>query len=398
MRDTVSRTMAAVWTAEGERARPGDRGRPTRPRRARVGRACPRLPARGRRWSAAASSPGSSTSVRPLLLRRAGSRQRARGGPAAARAGAAGADRSSGRRRPAHATGPDRRHAGAGGAGAVPRGPGPRPARRRRGRRPHRRPARGPRRRRRRRHARLDHQAADRDRGARRARARRPASPRGCVAGGKGRIVLVGGGDPFLASKPLPAAYPAHADVETLAARDRRGAASAGPDPGGAGVRRLAVLRAVVQPGLAGPLPARARGLADHRAVGRRGPPVRRLRAGRRPFALRRADLRRRAGRRGHRGGRYADPRRRGRRPRAGLGRVSAGARDRRAGAGGQRQRGRRGAVPPGRQGGDRHRQLRGRRGRRGPDAAGTRRADRGHRRVRRQRAVPREPDHPAWR
>ena len=38
------------------------------------------------------------------------------------------------------------------------------------------------------------------------------------VAGGKGRVVLVGGGDPFLASKPLPAAYPAHADLDTLAA------------------------------------------------------------------------------------------------------------------------------------------------------------------------------------
>ena len=39
------------------------------------------------------------------------------------------------------------------------------------------------------------------------------------VAGGKGRIVLVGGGDPFLSSKPLPAAYPAHADLQTLAAQ-----------------------------------------------------------------------------------------------------------------------------------------------------------------------------------
>jgi D-alanyl-D-alanine carboxypeptidase/D-alanyl-D-alanine-endopeptidase (penicillin-binding protein 4) len=38
------------------------------------------------------------------------------------------------------------------------------------------------------------------------------------VAAGKGRIVLVGGGDPFLASKPLPSAYPEHADVQTLAA------------------------------------------------------------------------------------------------------------------------------------------------------------------------------------
>jgi D-alanyl-D-alanine carboxypeptidase/D-alanyl-D-alanine-endopeptidase (penicillin-binding protein 4) len=39
------------------------------------------------------------------------------------------------------------------------------------------------------------------------------------VASGKGRIVLVGGGDPFLASKPLPAAYPQHADLQTLAAQ-----------------------------------------------------------------------------------------------------------------------------------------------------------------------------------
>jgi D-alanyl-D-alanine carboxypeptidase/D-alanyl-D-alanine-endopeptidase (penicillin-binding protein 4) len=39
------------------------------------------------------------------------------------------------------------------------------------------------------------------------------------VAGGKGRIVLVGGGDPFLASEPLPSAYPEHADIETLAAQ-----------------------------------------------------------------------------------------------------------------------------------------------------------------------------------
>jgi serine-type D-Ala-D-Ala carboxypeptidase/endopeptidase (penicillin-binding protein 4) len=39
------------------------------------------------------------------------------------------------------------------------------------------------------------------------------------VAGGKGRVVLVGGGDPFLASEPLPSAYPEHADIETLAAQ-----------------------------------------------------------------------------------------------------------------------------------------------------------------------------------
>ena len=39
------------------------------------------------------------------------------------------------------------------------------------------------------------------------------------LAGGKGRIVLVGGGDPFLASEPTPSAYPERADVETLAAQ-----------------------------------------------------------------------------------------------------------------------------------------------------------------------------------
>jgi D-alanyl-D-alanine carboxypeptidase/D-alanyl-D-alanine-endopeptidase (penicillin-binding protein 4) len=39
------------------------------------------------------------------------------------------------------------------------------------------------------------------------------------VNGGKKRIVLVGGGDPFLASKPLRSAYPVHADLRSLAAR-----------------------------------------------------------------------------------------------------------------------------------------------------------------------------------
>lgn len=39
------------------------------------------------------------------------------------------------------------------------------------------------------------------------------------LAGGKGRIVLVGGGDPLLSSEPLPSAYPERADVETLAAQ-----------------------------------------------------------------------------------------------------------------------------------------------------------------------------------
>lgn len=46
------------------------------------------------------------------------------------------------------------------------------------------------------------------------------------VSEGRGRIVLVGGGDPFLASRPDPTAYPRRADVVTLAratARSLRG-------------------------------------------------------------------------------------------------------------------------------------------------------------------------------
>lgn len=41
------------------------------------------------------------------------------------------------------------------------------------------------------------------------------------VAGGQGRIVLVGGGDPYLASKPVndPSVYPRRADIVTLARR-----------------------------------------------------------------------------------------------------------------------------------------------------------------------------------
>ena len=62
----------------------------------------------------------------------------------------------------------------------------------------------------------------------------------------------------------------------------------------------------------------------DHRALGRRGPARRRLRAGRRPVAVRRADLRGRPGRPRHHGGRRPDPRRRRRRARAGLASQSA--------------------------------------------------------------------------
>ncbi|WP_170970180.1 D-alanyl-D-alanine carboxypeptidase/D-alanyl-D-alanine endopeptidase [Nocardioides jishulii] len=43
------------------------------------------------------------------------------------------------------------------------------------------------------------------------------------VEGGVGEIVLVGGGDPLLASKPDPKAWPARADVETLAERTAEG-------------------------------------------------------------------------------------------------------------------------------------------------------------------------------
>ena len=92
------------------------------------------------------------------------------------------------------------------------------------------------------------------------------------VAGGRKRIVLVGGGDPFLSSKPLPEAYPAARRRADPRRPDRHRAEAAGADLGAARLRRLALLRAVVQPGLAGALPARARRLAGHGALGRRGP------------------------------------------------------------------------------------------------------------------------------
>jgi D-alanyl-D-alanine carboxypeptidase/D-alanyl-D-alanine-endopeptidase (penicillin-binding protein 4) len=51
------------------------------------------------------------------------------------------------------------------------------------------------------------------------------------VADGPGRIVLVGGGDPYLASKPVTAAtYPPRADVATLAASTAKALKAAGRD------------------------------------------------------------------------------------------------------------------------------------------------------------------------
>ena len=284
-------------------------------------------------------------------------------GPRAARADRAHAGRHAGD--PAR---PDRPGPGAGRRGAVPRRPVARPARRGRRRRPHRRPAGREARGRRGHDAGVDHQAADGDRGAVGARTGDPVhDPRGRRwqeadrAGRRRRPVPVLEAAARGVPRPRRPADPRRPD--------RGRAAAAGADLGAARLRRLPLLRAVVQPGLAGALPARARGLAGHRALGGRGPARRRLRAGRRPVAVRRADVRHRLGRPRHHRGRRADPRRRVRRARAGVRAVGPAPRDRRAGPRGERQRGGRGALAPGREGGVRQRDVR-RRGRGGhPDA-----------------------------
>ena len=195
-------------------------------------------------------------------------------------------------RHPADAAGPDRPGARAGRRGAVPRRPG-RSARTSSARSPTSPAAspwcsvgdgRGD--------ARLGHQAAHHDR---RALGPRPGGP---VHHPRGRR-RQGPDRAGRRRRPVPRLQAAPVRLPRARGRpdpgraDRGGAHAAGPDQGAAGLRRLAVLRAVVQPGLARALPARARRLPDHRALGGRGPARGRLRSGRRPVAVRRADLRR---------------------------------------------------------------------------------------------------------
>ena len=152
---------------------------------------------------------------------------------------------------------------------------------------------------------------------------------------------------------PTPAgdAWPHRADIVDPGPADRGRAARAGPQPRPPGVRRLPLLRAGGEPALAGRLRARRRRLADHRALGRRGPRGLRLRPGRRPVGDRGRRVRRPAGPQRREGDRS---RRRRRTPPVAPTRSPAVqsaplSRDRRVGAHRQRQRGRRGAGPPGR-------------------------------------------------
>ena len=143
----------------------------------------------------------------------------------------------------------------------------------------------------------LHDQAGDLDRGAARSRCGAHASrPRWSPAVPR-RVVLVGGGDPFLMAEPPDdeTPYPHRADVVTLAKQTAAALKDAGQAPGLGGLRRHPVHRPVRQPHLGEGLRPRRRGLTDHRALGRRGPVADRLRAGAGPGADRRHRLRRRA-------------------------------------------------------------------------------------------------------
>ena len=126
------------------------------------------------------------------------------------------------------------------------------------------------------------------------------------VAGGKNRIVLVGGGDPFLSSKPLPSAYPDHADLRTLAAQT----ATALQQQGRTSVQLGYDDSLFSEPSFNPAWPAHY--LPEH-VVSRvtalwvdEGRPAVGFGAGRRPVAVRRTDVRRGPRRQGHQSGRHA--------------------------------------------------------------------------------------------
>ena len=153
---------------------------------------------------------------------------------------------------------------------------------------------------------RVHDQAAHRDRRARVARPG-PHFETRVVAGGARRIVLVGGGDPLLAREPpaetapSPTAPTSSTLARQTAAALRDRAARGCP----LGYDDTPVHRPGGQPALARRLRARRRGLADHRAVGRRGPAARPASAGSptrpRPPPTEFADRARRGGHQGRR-------------------------------------------------------------------------------------------------
>ena len=195
-------------------------------------------------------------------------------------------------------------------------------------------------------------------------------SPRAVVRGaGPREVVLVGGGDPLLASRSLTVAeaestYPARADVTTLALQVAEAL-------GGQGRVRVrfddslftgptdnpAWRRDYVPDDIVSPITAL---MVDGGDRARRRPQVRRAVPGGRPGLRRRPPRRRAEGDRAAAAGRRT--RRRGG---AGLRRERAAVAGRGADPRRQRQRGRRGGGPPGRPRHLRHRLVRGGRGRR---------------------------------
>ncbi len=201
----------------------------------------------------------------------------------------------------------------------------------------------------------------------------------GGTRGGVAEVVLVGGGDPLLASAPdpdRPLGEPARADLRTLAEDTRRRCAPTGPGGcGSPGTTRCSTVRPRAPPG---------RTTTSPRASSRRSPPCGPT-AGCAPTTCARPTRRaRRPARSPPRCGRPAYGRRRAARGDRAHGGHGAGAGHRPAGGPAgrapprdERQRGRRGARPPGRP-----------RGRRG--GVLPRRVPRGHRHAARPRRGPR--------
>ena len=212
------------------------------------------------------------------------------------------------------------------------------------------------------------------------------------------QLVLVGGGDPFLASSPRKArvSYPDRSDVVTLARKVVRKLRATKVARVRLGFDDSYFTGPAVNPAWPATLPARGRGAADQLAVGGRGAGPRRVRLRRRSRGRRRAGLPLCAPRRRAQGRPAGAPDGdAGRRDRGRRGLERSAGRDRRTHPGGQRQPGRRGAGPSRRSGRAAGGVVPGRR-RVGPRGArGSRRTRHRQRAVRRQRALAPEPaDH----
>ncbi len=139
------------------------------------------------------------------------------------------------------------------------------------------------------------------------------------------RIVLVGGGDPFLATSPKAAKglYPQRATLTDSRRRRRRPCRPAASGPVRLGYDDSLFSGPAIEPAVADVVPARGRGASDHGPVDRRGP-RRRPSLRRRPVTRGRRGVRLRPGRGRHQGPRRARAGGRGRlrRPRSRRSRV----------------------------------------------------------------------------